>query len=67
MIHRWYFAGAGEIPLWVMVLEAAGDDPLRAQEMEGQLSQLWWDRWMVNRRFRAEAQERERKRQANGS
>lgn len=56
----------GEVPLWVMVLEAAGGDPLRAQEMEERLSQLWWDRWMTNRKYRVQAEERERKRMANG-
>lgn len=44
-----------------MVLEAAGNDPLRAQEMEESLSQLWWDRWIVDRKHRTKAQERERK------
>jgi len=38
-----------------MILEAAGYDPLRAQEMEAQLSEVWWERWMADRNERVYA------------
>jgi len=38
-----------------MILEAAGYDPLRAQEMETQLSEEWWERWLADRNERVNA------------
>jgi len=35
-----------------LILEAAGYDPLRAQEIEERLTQEWWDRWIVDRDVR---------------
>ena len=29
-------------PSWVIVLEAADQDPLRAQEIEDKIGQRWW-------------------------
>jgi hypothetical protein len=33
-----------EVPLWVIILNAAGGDPLRAMEIEERISQEWWER-----------------------
>jgi hypothetical protein len=38
-----------EAPLWLMILEAAGWDPLRAQEMEANLSERWWMNYLAYR------------------
>jgi hypothetical protein len=38
-----------------MLLEAADYDPLRAQEIEAQVSQVWWERWQVDREARLSA------------
>jgi len=38
-----------------VILEAAGYDPLRAQEMEAQLSEEWWMRWLEDRNERVKA------------
>jgi len=35
-----------------VVLEAAGYDPLRAQEMEEKLTEVWWERWLIDRNER---------------
>ena len=40
------------VPDWVLVLEAAGHDPLRAMEIEEKLSREWWDRWLWDREQR---------------
>ena len=37
------------MPYWYLILEAANGDPLRAQEIEVNISQEWWERWMANR------------------
>lgn len=39
-----------DLPLWVLTLEAAGGDPLRAMEIEEQVNEVWWTRLMVYRR-----------------
>jgi len=44
-----------DLPLWVLCLEAAGGDPLRAQEIEERVSERWWARLMVYRREMARA------------
>jgi hypothetical protein len=41
--------------LWHFILEAGGYDPLRAQEIEAQVSQEWWERWWVDREERIRA------------
>ena len=46
-----------DLPLWVLSLEAAGGDPLRAQEIEELVSEKWWARMMVYRREMARASE----------
>lgn len=35
------------MPFWVAILEAAGGDPLRAQEMEAGLTREWWEYWTI--------------------
>lgn len=35
------------MPPWVSILEAANFDPLRAQQIETDLTQYWWDRWLL--------------------
>lgn len=53
-----HFKGhAMELPLWVVILDAAEGDPLRAQEMEERLSREWWERWMIYTREKARAAE----------
>jgi len=41
----------------MLILEAAKQDPLRAQEIEEKVSRTWWVRWTVNRRARLAAEE----------
>ena len=31
------------------MLEAAGGDPLKAQDMEARLTETWWTRWLAYR------------------
>jgi len=38
------------IPIWVTILEAAGEDPLRAQQIEMDISQEWWERYLLYRK-----------------
>lgn len=45
----YYAAGRARVPLWLMTLEAAGYDPLRAMEIEERVSQEWWDRYLLDR------------------
>ena len=40
------------MPTWILLLEAAGYDPLRAMEIEDKISQEWWERWMLDRDMR---------------
>jgi hypothetical protein len=50
---RLYFRGipvAANDDWWLFVLEAAGNDPLRAQEIEGNVNAIWWQRWLAYRR-----------------
>ena len=35
------------VPYWVSVLSAAGGDPLRAQEIEDELNEVWYWRWRL--------------------
>ena len=46
---------AVEVPFWVHILEAAGGDPLKAQEWEQNLSAEWWHYWVSYNNERAEA------------
>ena len=51
----------------MLILEAADNDPLKAQHMENELSAAWWHRYMVYRKIYGDymaAQERKQKRQA---
>ncbi len=43
--------------MWAVVLEAANGDPLRAMQMEVELSEEWWVRYVQARRARAEAEQ----------
>jgi len=36
------------IPIQLLILAAAGNDPLRAQELEEKLTPEWWFWWSVN-------------------
>jgi hypothetical protein len=51
------------VPLWVSVLEAAKGDPLRAQQIEKELTGYWWERWVLYQRESTKAEE-ERQRKA---
>ena len=42
-------------PLWLLVLEAAQGDPLRAQVIEAELSRVWWERWLIYRQEQGKA------------
>jgi hypothetical protein len=43
-----------DVPFWVHILEAAGNDPLKAQEWEQNLSAEWWHYWVSYNNERAE-------------
>ena len=36
-------------PLWLVLMDAAGGDPLKAMHMEAELSQEWFERYLVYR------------------
>jgi hypothetical protein len=40
-----------------LLLEAAGYDPLRAQEIDENITELWWERWLYDREQRIKAQD----------
>jgi hypothetical protein len=42
-----------DIPIELLILAAAGNDPLRAQELEEKLSPEWWFWWSVNQEAKA--------------
>jgi len=44
---------------WVIILNAADNDPLRAQEIEEDLSQYWWERYLIYRKEQSIAQQEE--------
>ena len=51
----------------MLILEAAGNDPLQAQPMEQELTGAWWNRYLVWRKEYAaylEAQERKARRKS---
>ncbi len=41
-------------PPWANILAAADGDPLRAQEIENGVSELWWERWLALMQARSE-------------
>jgi hypothetical protein len=43
-------------------MTAAEGDPLRAQELENEVSQYWWERWLVYREEQAKAQKKKAER-----
>ena len=45
-------------PLWLMILDAAQGDPLKAQEIEAGLSSYWWERWLIYRKEQGNAERR---------
>jgi len=47
------------VPTWLMILEAADHDPLRAQEIEDQVTARWWHRWLAWREEYGKEQERQ--------
>ena len=46
-----------DLPVWVLALEMANGDPLRAQEIEERVSERWLARVLTYRRETARAQE----------
>lgn len=44
-------------PLWLLIMDAASGDPLRAQEIEAGLTREWWERWLLYRKKQGEAAE----------
>jgi len=46
---------------WVLILEAANGDPLRASELERELTQGWWERYLVYRIEKAQAERDEQR------
>ena len=51
------------VPEWVLALDAANGDPLRAREIFEQVDERWWTYHMIYREAQADAQkEQERKR-----
>lgn len=36
-------------PIWLVLLDAAKGDPLQAQRMEDELTQVWWERYTAYR------------------
>lgn len=46
-------------PLWLMLIEAAHGDPLRAQEIEAGLNQVWAERYFVYRDELGQAMKRQ--------
>lgn len=48
------------LPLEVLLLEMAGYDPLRAQEIEAGLNRRWLQWWVIDRKARAKAGTRKR-------
>ena len=44
------------VPSWVAILEAAEGDPLRAMEIEEEISQEWWERYALWNKLKAEGQ-----------
>jgi len=40
-----------------MILEAANYNPLLAQQMEEELTPVWWERYLLDRHWRIKAME----------
>jgi len=45
----------------VVILDAADNDPLRAQEIEEGLSEFWWERYRIYRKEQSIAQQEEQR------
>ena len=45
----------------MLILEAANGDPLRASELERELTQGWWERYLVYRIEKAQAERDEQR------
>ncbi len=56
---RQYFKGVpvDDLPVWALAFDAANGDPLRAQEIEEQVSERTWMRYLAYRREQARALE----------
>jgi len=50
-----------QVPMWVLMMDAAGHDPLRAQEIENGVSEIWWARWLAWRKAYGDEEERRRR------
>ncbi len=54
-----YFRGVpANIPAWVLILEAANMDPIRAAEIEEKATERWWKRYMRYRKKKNEAEKK---------
>jgi hypothetical protein len=58
--------GLIDVPIWALILEAAQGDPLRASEIEANLTQEWWEYWRVWRNETAKANEELAKANSSG-
>lgn len=56
-----------EVPIWMLILEAAHFDPLRAQEMEAELSERWWKNYLAYRHEASAVQRQQEIKQRYGS
>ena len=43
------------VPSWVVILEAAAGDPLRAQEIENGVNKFWYERWSLWNKLKSQA------------
>lgn len=41
-------------PLWMLILEAADNDPLQAQRIEAEVTETWWYRYLCWRKLYGE-------------
>jgi len=54
---RTFFKGhPAYVPQWVLILQAADFDPLRAQEIEERLTGRWWNYYQVATRERTKVE-----------
>jgi hypothetical protein len=46
-VLRFLTGKPARVPLWLLILEAADFDPLRAQEIETHLERDWWELYLI--------------------
>ena len=44
------------VPSWVAIMEAADGDPLKAQQIEDEINQVWWERYALWNKLKSEGQ-----------